>query len=183
MPYPAVGKRIVIAVDTGERTPDALALGRLLATSTGVRAMVVSIFPYMPLAGPEDAELVRAREDARRTLSEFTAEMGLEHAEAEVRSGNFAARELQHITERPETGLIVVGSTTRGPLGRLVIGGVGERLLAGAACPVAIAPRGYGDAPPARLARVGVGLDGSGRHRGRWRPLWRWRNARAPRCV
>jgi nucleotide-binding universal stress UspA family protein len=156
-----VDKRIVIAVDTGQRTSDALALGRLLATSTGVAAKVVSIVPYLPLADPEDPELVRARDDSARTLSELAAQIGLEDAEVEVRPGNFAARELQHITERPETGLIVVGSTTRGPLGRLVIGGVGERLLAGAACPVAIAPRGYGDEPPAPLARVGVGLDSS----------------------
>lgn len=156
-----MAKRIVIAVDTGERTLDALALGRLLATATGAGAMVVSIFPHMPLADPADPQLVNARDDAGRILAELAAQMGLEHAEAEVRPGNLAARELQHMTERPDTGLIVVGSTTRGPLRRVLIGGVGERLLAGAACPVAIAPRGYGDAPRRPLARLGVGLDGS----------------------
>ena len=138
-----MGKRIAIAVDAGQRTLDALALGRLLAESTGVHAMVVSVFPYVPLADPGDAQLVRVRDDARRILSELAAEADLADAETEVVPGNFAARELQHITERPVTGLIVVGSTTRGPVGRLLVGGVGARLLAGAACPVDIAPRGY----------------------------------------
>jgi nucleotide-binding universal stress UspA family protein len=154
-------KRIVIAVDTWKRTGDALALGRLLAATTRVRALAVSIFPYVPLADRDNAELVRVGDDARQILSEFATEAGLADADLEVVPGDFAARELQHITERPDTGLIVVGSTTRGPVGRLLIGGVGERLLAGAACPVAIAPRGYVDAPSAKLARIGVGVDSS----------------------
>jgi nucleotide-binding universal stress UspA family protein len=156
-----MSKRIVIAADAWERTRDPLALGRLLAATTGVRATLVSIFPYVSLGDRDDAELVRVGNDARRILSELAAETGLADADTEVIPGDVAARELQRITERPDTGLIVVGSTTRGPVGRLLIGGVGERLLAGAACPVAIAPRGYTDAPSATLARIGVGVDSS----------------------
>ncbi len=55
----------------------------------------------------------------------------------------------------------MVGSTSRGPVGRLLVGGVGERLLAGAACPVAFAPRGYGERRPPGLKSVAVGFDGS----------------------
>ena len=155
-------KNIVIAIDTDERTLDALALGRLLAEATGGPARLVTVFPYAPLfASADDPELVRLRDEAAETLSALASECGFEHATAEVIAGNFARRELQHITERPDTGLIVVGSTTRGPIGRLLIGGIGERLLAGAASPVAIAPRGYKDTAPERLALVGVGVDGS----------------------
>ena len=156
-----VAKRVVIAVDTDERTLDTLALGRLLTESTGAPATVVSVFAYMPLIDPDGRELRRLREEGRATLEDLAREMNIGDAAAEVVPGNFAARELQRITERPESGLIVVGSTTRGPLGRLLVGGVGERLLSGAACPVAIAPRGYADAPTSRLARIGVGLDAS----------------------
>ena len=115
----------------------------------------------MPLIDPDGRELRRLREEGRATLEDLTREMNIGDAAAEVVPGDFAARELQRITERPESGLIVVGWTTRGPLGRLLVGGVGERLLSGAACPVAIAPRGYADAPTSRLARIGVGLDAS----------------------
>jgi hypothetical protein len=57
--------------------------------------------------------------------------------------------------------MIVLGSTGRGPVGRVLPGTIGERLLAGAATPVAIAPRGYAEHPASRLQLIGVAFDGS----------------------
>jgi nucleotide-binding universal stress UspA family protein len=54
--------------------------------------------------------------------------------------------------------LIVLGSTHRGGLGRVMPGSVAERLLNGAPCPVAVAPRGY---EPRELRVIAVGYDGS----------------------
>jgi nucleotide-binding universal stress UspA family protein len=156
-----VTKNIVIAVDIGERTLDALALGRRLTECTHAPARVVTVLGHGAFADPAAPEMAGLREQAGATLAQRAREAGLDDAIADVVPGGSAARELQHMSERPDTGLIVVGSTQRGPIGRLLIGGVGERLLAGGACPVAIAPRGYGDESPAPLARVGVGLDGS----------------------
>jgi nucleotide-binding universal stress UspA family protein len=156
-----VAKNIVIAVDAKQRTLDALALGHRLADATGAPAVLVTVFPYHPLDDADSPELVTLRAEARDTLLELAEADGLEVADAEVIAGNFAARELHRVTERRETGIIVVGSTTRGPMGRLLVGGVGERLLAGAACPVAVAPRGYGERAPVRLQSIGVGVDGS----------------------
>ena len=153
--------RVVIAIDTKQRTMDALALGKVLVSSTGAPAALLTVFPYHPLSDPDAPEMVSIREEAGETLAALARDMDFEDAATEVVAGNFAARELQHVTERPDAGLLVVGSTTRGTLGRLLIGGVGERLLAGAACPVAIAPRGYADGAPSRLTRIGVGTDGS----------------------
>ena len=154
-------RNIVIAVDAKERTLDALALGHRLNEATGAPAVLVTVFAYHPLHDPEHPELVRVREEARDMLLELAHAEGLESADARVISGNFAARELQRVTEEPETGIIVVGSTTRGPIGRLLIGGVGERLLAGGACPVAVAPHGYGEREASGFRCIGVGLDGS----------------------
>ncbi|HEV2058401.1 MAG TPA: universal stress protein [Solirubrobacteraceae bacterium] len=154
-------KNIVIAVDSKERTLDALALGHRLADATGAPAVLVTVFAHHPLHDPEDPELISLRAQARDTLLELARAEGLEVADARVIPGNFAARELQRVTEQPETGLIVVGSTTRGLVGRLLVGGVGERLLAGGACPVAVAPRGYGEEKPSPLRCIGIGFDGS----------------------
>ncbi len=151
----------MIAVDAKERTLDALALGHRLIEATGAPAVLVTVFAHHPLHDPEDPELASVRAEARDTLLELARAEGLENAEARVISGSFAARELQRVTEEPGTGLIVVGSTTRGPIGRLLIGGVGERLLAGGACPVAVAPHGYSERDAAGLRCIGVGLDGS----------------------
>jgi nucleotide-binding universal stress UspA family protein len=156
-----VPRNIVIAVDAKERTLDAVALGHRLADATGAPAVLVSVFAHHPLHDPDDPELVELRAQARGTLLELAAAEGLELADARVIPGNFAARELQRVSEEPETGLVVVGSTSRGPVGRLLPGGVGERLLAGGACTVAVAPRGYGERAPGRLGCIGVGLDGS----------------------
>jgi len=162
-----MAKRVVIAIDTREQALDPLALGRLLAGAAGAPATLVSVFPSVLLSARREgvggvfdpAEPAMASD--REALAGLAHEMGLERADAEVIPGNFVARELHHVTERPDTGLLVVGSTRRGPLGRLLIGGIGERLLQGAACPIGIAPHGYADAPPQRIERIGVGLDGS----------------------
>ena len=98
----------------------------------------------------------RAREEARSILVELGQEAGLVAPDAQVIAGNFAARELQRVSEQQATGVMVLGSTHRRRAGRLLPGGVVERLLTGAACPIAIAPRGYAEDSPARLTRIGV---------------------------
>lgn len=56
--------------------------------------------------------------------------------------------------------MLVVGSSHRGPVGRIFPGSVSRRLLHGAPCPLAIAPRGYAGEANA-LTAVAVGFDGS----------------------
>lgn len=50
---------------------------------------------------------------------------------------------LHRLAEEVDAGLIVVGSTTRGRIGRAMPGSTAERLLHGAPCAVALAPRGF----------------------------------------
>jgi nucleotide-binding universal stress UspA family protein len=57
--------------------------------------------------------------------------------------------------------MIVLGSCHHGPLGRTLAGSVGESLLHGASCSVAIAPRNYAERSQKRLQRVAVAFDGS----------------------
>lgn len=58
--------------------------------------------------------------------------------------------------------MVVVGPTHRGPIGRVLPGSTGRRLIAESGVPVAVAPRGYGDVDDGReIERVGVALDGS----------------------
>ena len=152
---------IVIAADATERSLDSLALGKLLADATAAPAVVVSVFPYHPLEDPTGDELTAVRDDARRILLELAEAAGVEATDVRVVASNRVGRELHRMTERDTTGVIVVGSTHRGPLGRLLPGAMGERLLAGSAAPVAVAPRAYAEHAPERLDRIGVGFDGS----------------------
>jgi Universal stress protein family len=54
-----------------------------------------------------------------------------------------------------EAECLVVGSSRRGPIRRVLPGGVGERLLHGAPCAVVLAPRGYSGAGGG-FRRIGV---------------------------
>jgi nucleotide-binding universal stress UspA family protein len=156
-----MSKRIFVAVDLEERTRDVVVLGRLLRDTTGARTTLVTVFPYDPLRAPQDPELVRLREESRAMLLELGRAAGLDGSEARVVAAPFAARELQRLSEERDAGVLVVGSTKRGAVGRVLLGGVGQRLVTGAACPVAVAPRGYGEGGPRVLDRIGVGFDGS----------------------
>lgn len=146
-------KNIVIAIDATKHSLDPLALGRLLADAAKAPLVVVHAF---------DDSAAGAREEAERVSVELATAAGVEPASYELISSRKRARELQRITEDEATGVMVIGSTTKGRLGRLFGGGgVGDRLLGGAACPVAVAPHGYADGAPDRLSRIGVAYDGS----------------------
>ena len=67
---------------------------------------------------------------------------------------------LHDLAEREHASLVVIGSSQRSRVGRIVPGGTGERLLSGSPSPVAIAPAGYAASEP-RLRSVGCGFDDS----------------------
>lgn len=66
------------------------------------------------------------------------------------------ARALQRVIDAEHAGLAVVGSTTRGVVGRVAPGTTAQRMINGCACPVVVVPHGHG--PPPRLSVIGVGF-------------------------
>jgi nucleotide-binding universal stress UspA family protein len=54
-----------------------------------------------------------------------------------------AARALHEVAEAQDAGLLVVGSTNRGAMGRVLPGSTAERLMHGAPCPIAIVPHAW----------------------------------------
>ena len=83
--------------------------------------------------------------------------MGGVLAESRVVACNSVHHGLQQVADAESALAIVVGSSHRGPVGRIAPGSVAERLLHGASCPVAVAPRGYSTQAYAGIQRVGVG--------------------------
>ena len=137
---------IVVGVERSERSRDALALARRLARAAGSRLLLVAVYPV----GARSAAMERgayARALARRPNPRSTG------SGAAGRRAPGSEGRAQHLgpprppgSRRLEGALaIVVGPSHRGPLGRILPGSVGERLLHGAPCPVAVAPRGYRD--------------------------------------
>jgi len=83
----------------------------------------------------------------------------------EVEAGKFGdgppAEVLKEVAEAEQVDAIVLGSSHRGPVGRVLIGSVADELLHGAPCPVVVAPRGYASEPHEGLRRIGVAFDGT----------------------
>jgi nucleotide-binding universal stress UspA family protein len=57
--------------------------------------------------------------------------------------GTSAPRALHEEAEERDAGLLVVGSTNRGAVGRVLPGSTSDRLLHGAPCPIAVVPHGW----------------------------------------
>jgi nucleotide-binding universal stress UspA family protein len=151
-------RTIVVGYDGSEESSDALALGAALADGLGCSLVVAVIdefhvFVGAPVAGAERAAYLK------ETIERAGLELGDREFEAETMCGSVPEC-LELIAERAGGDLLVIGSTHRGELGRVVPGGVGDRLTAGSPCSVAVAPRGYAENRPPRLGRVAVGFDG-----------------------
>jgi nucleotide-binding universal stress UspA family protein len=70
-----------------------------------------------------------------------------------------AAEELSRVAAERGAGMLVLGSTHRGTVGRIVPGGVASHLLAHAPCAIAVAPVGYAQSPPEPISRIGIAYD------------------------
>ncbi|MFL6151953.1 MAG: universal stress protein [Ornithinibacter sp.] len=60
-----------------------------------------------------------------------------------------------------DASAVVLGSSSKGPLGRISFGSVTDRLAHSAPLPVLLAPQGYRRAPGSSIRRVSIGVAGS----------------------
>ena len=158
-PLPRYGT-LVAGYDGSERAADGLALARVLAEATGAELLVTAVvpheFPYVP--GTERREEAMRR-DAEDMLADAVA--GIPGARTRVVRARAAAHGLDQLAESLRDAALVVGSSHRGTVGRVLAGSVSERLLHGAPCPVAVAPVGFHERSSHGLRVVGCGFDGS----------------------
>ncbi len=152
--------RLVAGYDGSDRARDGLALARLMAGVTGAELLVAAVvpreFPYVPgTAGREQA--------MSRTAAQMLADAApqSEGVRTQVLGARSAAQGLHELAESEQAGALVVGSSHRGPIGRVLAGSVAERLLHGSPCPVAVAPAGLRERSDPRLGVIGCGFDGS----------------------
>jgi nucleotide-binding universal stress UspA family protein len=157
---------LIVGVDAGDRSRDAIALAKQLALGFPGGLLPVYVHTLQDLglriAGSraEEVEAIVAA-DAKAKLEAVravAAEMGL--ADVQLRKDSSAAAGLQNEAVARSAAVVVLGSSNRSVLGRVMPGGTADRLLSGSPVPVAVAPHGYADREAAR-AVIGVGFDGS----------------------
>ena len=151
---------IVLGVERSDRSRDALALARMLARAAGTQLLVVAVYADAGRSAvmPPRAYTAALAEEAERTVAWIARAAAGVTATTRAVPGTSVARALQLIAEEERALAIVVGPSHRGAVGRVVPGSVGERLLHGAPCPVAVAPRGYRSQAPGRIRRIGAGF-------------------------
>ncbi|MGH2780884.1 MAG: universal stress protein [Thermoleophilaceae bacterium] len=155
---------IIVGVDGSERSVEALALADLLGRALGRRVVIAHVHPFRQLSSlfAEEGEYERLE----RELAESAFEQIREHLpsvpERRMRlvAVDSPAAGLHALAEREGAALIVIGSSHRSSVGRILLGGTGERLLSGASAPVAVAPAGYPSGGHG-MKMVGCGFDGS----------------------
>jgi nucleotide-binding universal stress UspA family protein len=155
---------VIVGYEGSERSRDALAFAEVLAASQDAQLVVACVHPPTPRtaaigAAGFDREVragaQRTAESARNLLAQP------EEAEFDTVLGTSAADGLaEFATERGATA-IVLGSSRRGALGRVVPGSTAARLTAGAPCAIAVAPVGYAERAWRPLSLIGVAYDGS----------------------
>ncbi|GIF03756.1 universal stress protein [Actinoplanes siamensis] len=149
---------VIVGADRSPASAGALALGRWLARVREAPLVVAVVHPAPSAIGPGrvDAEWIadqhRAAErvlaEARSTLDDPPG------AEYRIVASTSAAHGLHDLAEQTGAAMLVVGSGAAAPATRIFAGSTAERLLAGSACPVAVAPAG--GVTPGATRRIGV---------------------------
>ena len=160
-----------MAVDESGRGRDAIALAKRLVGPDGklTLAHVLTLPAWEPwasgaaYAAGEQAKSV-GRERAQELLRSVSDEAGITLRSGEVSLervwSSSVGRGLHELAESEGAGLLVLGSSRRGLLGRVLVGDHTRAALNGAPCAVALAPAGYCD-HFGGIRRIGVGHDGS----------------------
>jgi nucleotide-binding universal stress UspA family protein len=148
---------LVIGYDGAPGGADALALGLGWARQLSVRAVIVTVYPGPAPIGPGrvDVEWVAdRRREAERLLDEaLTVSSPATSVEFKAVGSGSASHGLHDVAEELGASLIVLGSQTER---RLLATSTGERVIAGAPCPVAMPPHGWRDRASHDLGRIVV---------------------------
>jgi nucleotide-binding universal stress UspA family protein len=149
---------VIVGYDGREPADDALVLGAGLAAALRCELVVACAVSYEPSrldVGDYNRSRARFLDEAFQRAETLLGSSGFRRVELQ----DTPAHGLHRLAEEPDATLVVVGSSHRGVAGRIFPGSVGERLLHGSPCPVALAPNGYAQRG-VDVQSIAVGVDG-----------------------
>jgi nucleotide-binding universal stress UspA family protein len=148
----------IVGHDGSPRGDDATVLASRLARLYGARLLAVHVVAMPPVRDRFTGPVLDRLEEQSATILAQARHIAPE-AETRTVFASSPPAGLQQVCADEGAALVTVGSSHRGRLGRVLAGTTAERLLSGAPCPVALAPRGYPASEDAPRSVV-VGYDG-----------------------
>ena len=144
---------IIAAIDPHRDDVSAASLGLLLARLTEAPLLLASAYvPVGESVAQGHGDAWACVERVRRRVLEQSGS-AVDVSSTVIADEASPARALHLLAERRNAAMIVVGSSPRGPIGRMHPGAVTDRLIHGAPCPVAVATSGFS---AGRLDLIGV---------------------------
>ncbi|TMR12519.1 universal stress protein [Nonomuraea turkmeniaca] len=142
------------------RGRDGLALATLLTGQAHAHLTVAIVQPpARSTPGPARAEQSEWRaylkEQAEATLTQ-ARELAGPDADYWIHTHRGSGRGLVELARKRDADVVVIGSASGGGRGRIAVGSTADQLLHSSSVPVLLAPRGYGDKPPAAFDRLTV---------------------------
>lgn len=155
---------MIVGCAPDKRGKAALQLAVMLARSSGDALVVCTVLPapWVPSMARIDAEYQQQlNKDADRALDRAKSEIPADVPARFVRHhSRSAAVGLVEQAQEQNASLIILGSSSDGALGHVVLGSVTDRLMHSSPVALALAPRGYRCRPGTEVDRVTVAYGG-----------------------
>lgn len=153
---------ILVGVNQGLHSLDAMALAVAAANTLDARIVVASVYPVSydyPSPGHVDTEwrqflVETAHENLAWARANIQTDRPVEYVIHPHRSSGVG---LTQVARERKSDLIVIGSAPGGSDGRISGGSTSDQLLHGSPAPVAMAPEGFRKWAPERFDRVVIG--------------------------
>jgi nucleotide-binding universal stress UspA family protein len=152
---------ILIGLAPGHKDDAAVHLGGMLARSTGEDAIVLAVVPAPWPPDPYQADkeylaYLEARADKALTRARTHLEGSVTSVECLLLRAESVTAGLLRIIEERQVRSVTLGSSSTGLLGRVMLGGVAERVLHATDLPVIVAPRAFHEGKATRVSQVSV---------------------------
>lgn len=157
-------RTVIAGFDGTEGAAAGLRFGATIATRMHARFLVATAIDFEPLVSVPATESARSLAEYEAAKQNHLGQIFQRACEV-VGSTPFerrglegsAARSLIECAEAETADLFALGATHHGPVGRVFPGSVGQKVLQGSPCPVAVAPNGWARDS---LENIAVGFDG-----------------------
>ena len=139
-PRGASPRIVLLATDGSGNTNAAVEKAVSIARGTGADLHVVHVWHDVPTAHFHNlvrTELKRRGQEVLDEQTERIEETGVRVTDTHLRTGH-TADEIVDLAERVGADLIVAGSRSLGPVGRVLVGSVSARVVRHAPCPVLV---------------------------------------------